>query len=313
MFGIGKTGSGDNLRSRFPLSLPPNLSEALSVAERAEAVVLCLGLSADIEGEQGDAGNSEAAGDKTSLALTGLQQQLLETITALGKPTVLVLIAGSALDVRWAHDHVGAIVDAWYPGEEGGTAIAEVLFGDVSPGGRLPVTFPRSTEDVPEFTSYDMTGRTYRFIDKEPLYPFGYGLSYSDFAYSQLELSASRSDLSVPIQLSVTVTNSGKRAADEVVQIYVKDVEASTRVPHHSLRGFERVHLEARESRRMGFELTARDLSLIDDQGRRILEPGRFRLFVGGNQPDARSVALTGNAPLFADFELTGAARQLPY
>ena len=168
-----------------------NLSEAVSIAQRADAVVLCLGLSADIEGEQGDAGNSEAAGDKLDLRLTGLQQPLLEAIVALGKPTVLVVLAGSAMDLRWAHDNVGAIVQAWYPGEEGGTALAEVLFGDVSPAGRLPITVPRTIDDVPPFASYAMAGRTYRYLDpaKPPLYPFGYGLSYTRFAYRDIAAS----------------------------------------------------------------------------------------------------------------------------
>src|SRR6185503_9763246 len=141
-----------------------NLSEAVSVAQRADVVVLCLGLDADIEGEQGDASNSEAGGDKKDLRLTGLQNRLLEAIVALGKPTVLVVLAGSPLDLGWAHDHVGAILQAWYPGEEGATAIADILFGNESPSGRLPVTFPRRIEDVPEFTNYAMKGRTYRYL-----------------------------------------------------------------------------------------------------------------------------------------------------
>ena len=162
-----------------------NLSEAVSVAARADVVVLCLGLSADIEGEQGDAGNSEAAGDKIDLKLPGLQQRLMEMIVALGKPTVLCVLAGSALDLTWAQDHVPAIVYAWYPGGEGGGALADVLFGDASPAGRLPITFPRSMDDVPYFGSYAMKGRTYRYAEKTPLYPFGYGLSYTRFAYSR--------------------------------------------------------------------------------------------------------------------------------
>ena len=156
-----------------------NLSEAVSVASRADVVVLCLGLSADIEGEQGDASNSEAAGDKIDLQLPGLQQRLMEMIVALGKPTVLVVLAGSALDLTWAQEHVPAIVYAWYPGGEGGAALADVLFGDVSPAGRLPITFPRSMDDIPDFGSYAMKGRTYRYAEKTPLYPFGYGLSYT--------------------------------------------------------------------------------------------------------------------------------------
>ena len=169
-----------------------NLSEAVSVAARADVVVLCLGLSAEIEGEQGDASNSEAAGDKVDLKLPGLQQRMMEMIVALGKPTVLCVLAGSALDLTWAQDHVPAIVYAWYPGGEGGAALADVLFGDVSPAGRLPITFPRSLDDVPDFKSYAMKGRTYRYAEKTPLYPFGYGLSYTRFAYRDVAVSSAR-------------------------------------------------------------------------------------------------------------------------
>src|SRR5262249_431664 len=148
------------------------------------------GLSADIEGEQGDVSNSDAAGDKTTLGLLGLQQQLLEQVVAVGKPTVLVLLAGSALAVGWAQEHATSILEAWYPGQEGGTAIADVLFGKYNPGGRLPITFPRALEDLPAFTDYSMKGRTYRYLVKEPLYPFGYGLSYTSFQYRNLALSS---------------------------------------------------------------------------------------------------------------------------
>jgi beta-glucosidase len=290
------------------LSRAGNLSEAVSVASRADVVVLCLGLSADIEGEQGDAGNSEAAGDKLDLKLPGLQQRLMEMIVALGKPTVLCVLAGSALDLTWANANVPAILYAWYPGEEGGSALAELLFGDASPAGRLPITFPRSMDDVPAFTSYAMKGRTYRYLEREPLYPFGYGLSYTKFAYRDIAVSAppgKASDAGAPIaRVTAVVENVGSRAGDEVVQLYVKDLEASCAVPHHDLRGFQRIHLAPGESRTLSFELTRRDLSLIDDRGRRVLEPGRFRVTIGGSQPDARSAALTGQAPLAIELDV---------
>ncbi len=285
-----------------------NLSEAVSVASRADVVVLCLGLSADIEGEQGDAGNSEAAGDKIDLKLPGLQQRLMEMIVALGKPTVLCVLAGSALDLTWAHDNVPAILYAWYPGQEGGTALAELLFGDASPAGRLPITFPRSIDDVPAFTSYAMKGRTYRYLEREPLYPFGYGLSYTKFAYRDIAVSlpaSKASDIRPPLaRVTAVVENVGKRAGEEVVQLYVKDLEASCAVPHHDLRGFQRIHLAPGESRKLTFELAARDLSVIDDSGSRVLEPGRFRVTIGGSQPDARSAALTGQPPLAIEFDI---------
>jgi beta-glucosidase len=285
------------------------------LARRADLSVLVLGLNAQIEGEQGDAGNSEAAGDKVNLELTGLQQQLLEAVVAVGKPVVVVLVAGSALAVNFAEKHASAIVQAWYPGEEGGSALADVLFGDVSPAGRLPVTFPRSLADVPPFEDYAMRGRTYRYLEAEPLFPFGFGLSYARFVYSQLQLSAIEAPCSpdLLVKVSVTVTNAGTRASDEVVQLYVKDLESSVPVPHHELRGIERLHLAAGAAQRITFELTAKSLSLIDDTGSRQLEPGTFRLFIGGSQPDSRSVALVGTAPLSADLVVTGAALRLPY
>jgi beta-glucosidase len=290
-----------------------NLSEALSMAERADAVVMCLGLSADIEGEQGDAGNSEAAGDKVDLRLTGLQNRLLEAVVAVGKPTVLVLISGSPLDLTWAHAHVGAIVQSFYPGEQGGAAIADVLFGDYSPAGRLPVTFPRSVADLPPFTDYAMKGRTYRYLEHEPLYPFGYGLSYTTFRYSEITLSKARVAAGESVVVSAVVENTGSRFGDEVVQLYVEDVEASCVVPRRELRGFQRVALKPREVRRVAFSLSPRDLSLINNAGQRVLEPGLFRLSLGGSQPDARSVELTGARPLVAELEVVGERLPLDY
>ncbi len=290
-----------------------NLPEAVSVAMRAEAVVLVLGLSAAIEGEEGDIGNSDAGGDRAGISLTGLQQPLLEQIVALGKPTVLVVIAGSALDLSWAAEHVGAIVEAWYPGETAGLAIADVLFGDVNPGGRLPITFPTSLADVPAFEDYAMKGRTYRYAEREALYPFGFGLSYTRFEYGELSLSSERILTEQSVTVGVTVKNAGTRPGDEVVQLYVKDLEASCDVPVHSLRGFSRVTLAVGESRRVEFQLSPRDFSLIADDGRRVLEPGRFRVSVGGSQPDARSVRLLGVAPLSVELEVVGETTELPY
>ncbi len=283
-----------------------NVSEALSMAERSDAVVLCLGLSADIEGEQGDAGNSEAAGDKLDLGLTGLQNALLEAVVGVGKPTVVVVLSGSPVDLVWADQHVGAIVQAFYPGQAGGLALADVIFGDFNPAGRLPVTFPRSIADVPPFDDYAMRGRTYRYLAKEPLYPFGFGLSYTRFRYSALTVSPQPVAAGEGVDVSATVENIGQRPGDEVVQLYVKSLGSSCVSPHHDLRGFDRVTLAAGESRRVAFHLTARDLSQVDDRGRRRVEPGRFRITVGGSQPDARSVQLLGVAPLAAEIELVG-------
>lgn len=290
-----------------------NLSEAISMAQRADVTVLCLGLSAELEGEQDDIGATDTGGDKSDLKLTGLQQRLMEEIVALGKPVVLVVMAGSPMDVSWAQDHVGAIVDIWYPGPFGGTALADVLFGKVSPAGRLPVTFPRSIADVPSFTSYDMSGRTYRFSSKTPLYPFGFGLSYTSFTYDNLRPSSAAISPNSPIELSVLVTNSGHFDSDEVVQVYVEQLAGAQDGPLRELRGFERIHLAAGESRQVMFTLSAKDVSIVDESGKRRLSPGTFRIHVGGSQPDARSVELVGQAPLNVDVRYDGASVELPY
>ena len=289
------------------------ISEALSMASRADVTVLCLGLSAEIEGEQGDVSNSEAAGDKTNLDLPGLQQALLEEVVALGKPTVLVLLAGSPLSINWADEHVRAIVQAWYPGQATGSALADVLFGDYSPGGRLPVTFPRSLADVPEFTDYRMQGRSYRYSEKEPLYPYGYGLSYTRFAYREIEANKLELANGDEVVVSATVQNVGERGGDEVVQLYVKALDAPFVVPVHELRGFSRLPIEAGQAQRVSFTLTTRDLSLIDEGGKRVYQPGRYRIFIGGSQPDERSGDLIGEDPLEIDIQLTGSRDELPY
>jgi beta-glucosidase len=288
-------------------------SEALSMASRADVTVLCLGLSAEIEGEQGDVSNSEAAGDKTSLDLPGLQQELLEAVVALGKPTVLVLLAGSALSINWADEHVRAIVQAWYPGQATGRALADVLFGDHSPGGRLPITFPRSLADVPEFTDYRMKGRTYRYAETEPLYPFGYGLSYTRFEYSNIHADKQKLGSGDEVVISAEVGNVGERSGDEVVQLYVKALDAPFVVPLHELRGFVRIPLEPGQAQRISFTLTTRDLSLIDESGKRVFLPGRVRVYMGGSQPDERSGDLIGEDPLSLELELTGSRVELPY
>ena len=198
-------------------------SEAMSAAQRADVVVMCLGLTADLEGEEGAAAASSAGGDKVSLDLPGMQEELLKAVCSVGKPVVLVLFSGSPVSINWAQENVPAILQAWYPGEEGGTAIADVLFGDYNPGGRLPVTFVKSLEQVPSFTDYSMKGRTYRYMEEEPLYPFGYGLSFTTFEYSNLKLSQEVIDAGESISVSVDVKNTGQIAGDEAVQLYIKD------------------------------------------------------------------------------------------
>lgn len=271
--------------------------QAVEAARKADAIVMVLGLSARLEGEEMPVDVAGfKGGDRIEIGLPAPQEELLERIHALGKPIVLVLTSGSALAVSWAADNIPAIVNAWYPGEEGGTAVADVLFGDYNPAGRLPVTFYRSVDDLPPFEDYRMEGRTYRYFSGEPLYPFGYGLSYTHFAYSNLRLSAETitlgetvpADADTPvITIGVDVQNTGQRAGDEVVQLYISDLAASVPVPFRQLAEFKRVHLTPGETKTVTFAVASRQLSLIADAGRRIVEPGTFEVAVGGRQPGA--------------------------
>jgi beta-glucosidase len=241
-------------------------------------------------------------GDRTDIGLPAPQQALLEHLASSGKPLIVVLMSGSAVALNWAQEHADAIVAAWYPGEEGGKAIARVLAGDDNPGGRLPVTFYRSTNDLPPFVSYGMQGRTYRYFTGAPLYPFGFGLSYTHFSYAQPVLSASQLKAGETLQASVTVRNDGKRDGDEVVQLYL-DAPDQPLAPQHALIGFQRVHLAAGASRRISFELTPRQLSSVDAAGQRAVEAGHYRLFLGGGQPGnsdgvAAAFTITGDEAL---------------
>jgi len=240
-------------------------SEAVAVARRADVVVLCLGLTARLEGEEMRvAVPGFSGGDRTSLDLPAPQEHLLERIAALGKPTVLVLLSGSAVAVTWAQEHVPAILEAWYPGQAGGTAIADVLFGTYNPGGRLPVTFYRDVADLPPFDDYRMAGRTYRFFEGAPLYPFGYGLSYTTFRYDRLRISSDTLRGGDTVNVSVDITNTGARGGDEVVQLYVRYPGSRVARPKRDLRGFRRVTLQPTETRTVTFPLAASALRYWD-------------------------------------------------
>ena len=287
------------------LALPGDrLAEAVSVAKQADVVVLCLGLDPSIEGEEGDASNEYGAGDKNHLRLPGLQQKLLEKVVAVGKPTILVLASGSALAVNFAQEHCNAVVQSWYPGALGGRAVAELLFGQYSPSGRLPVTFYKSEDDLPAFTDYAMEGRTYRYLHAIPLYPFGYGLSYAKFTCENLQLSAEGIASGDSIDATVTVRNDSDILAATPVLFFLRDEEASTRVPHFSLCAFERIELEPGQSRQVSVRIAPRAMELVTEEGERVIEPGEFTLFAGLTAPDDRSAELTGMRPLSARFEV---------
>ena len=287
--------------------------EAIAAAERSDVVVMCLGLDASIEGEEGDASNEYAGGDKSHLNLPGLQQELLEAVYATGKPVVLVLLTGSAMAVSWADDKVPAIIQAWYPGAEGGRAVASLIFGDYSPSGRLPVTFYRSTEELPDFHDYAMKNRTYRYMKNEPLYPFGYGLSYTSFGYGPAKASNNSIKAGDSVSFSISVKNTGRMDSLETVQLYLRDVEASVEVPKWQLKGVRKVFLRSGAETEVCFTLDARAMALINDAGKAVLEPGLFEVFIGGSQPDARSEKLTGTKVSKGSFEVTGKAVELKY
>jgi beta-glucosidase len=266
--------------------------DAVAAAKQADVVVFVGGLSARIEGEEMKIkADGFSGGDRTSLDLPAPQEQLLEKVQAIGKPVVLVLENGSALSVNWAQKNVAAIVEAWYPGGQGGQAVAELLAGDFSPAGRLPVTFYRSVSQLPPFDDYAMKGRTYRYFDGPVLYPFGYGLSYTTFAYSGATVSATKVKAGNPVKAGVTVKNTGARDSDEVVELYVAKPGDSA---HPVLAGFSRVHLKAGASQKVSFDLDARRLSQVDAKGVRHVEPGRYVLSLGGGQPAyAKTVSAT--------------------
>jgi beta-glucosidase len=279
-------------------------AEAITAAEISDVVVMCLGLDASIEGEEGDAGNEYASGDKFDLNLPGLQQELLEKVYAVGKPVILVLLSGSALAVTWADEKLPAILQAWYPGAQGGKAVASLLFGEYSPSGRLPVTFYKTTEELPDFSDYSMENRTYRYMVNEALYPFGFGLSYTRFEYSNLSLSGNRIKSGDSLTCSVTVKNTGSRHSKEAVQLYLKDVETSVEAPNWQLKGLKKVALESGEEKELSFEILPEDMMLVNYEGESILEAGCFEIYVGGSQPDARSISLTGNQVLKGTFDV---------
>jgi len=288
-------------------------AEAVAAAEMADVVVMCLGLDETIEGEEGVAAQDFSSGDKHNLDLPGLQQELLEAVYRTGKPIILVILAGSALALTWADEHIPAIIMGWYPGAEGGKAIASLIFGEYSPSGKLPVTFYRTVEELPDFRDYSMKNRTYRYMENEALYPFGYGLSYTRFEYGNIKVEKDTIQSGENFNCSVKVRNAGNVESIETVQLYLKDVEASVVVPRWQLAGIRRVNLAPGEEKEVSFTITPRQMALINDEGKCILEPGVFEVYIGGSQPDSRSEALTGTKVQKAVFNVTGEPAELEY
>jgi len=264
---------------------PDLISQAVSASKEADAVILVLGLSQRLEGEEMAIKiDGFSGGDRTNLNLPAAQEKLLDAVAATGKPVIVVLTSGGALAINKAQDKAAAIILAGYGGQQGGNAVADVLFGDYNPAGRLPVTYYKSIDQIPAFENYDMKGKTYRFFTQEPLYPFGYGLSYTSFTYSNLQIPV-KAVAGTDITVTATVTNSGKYAGDEVVQLYITDEKASTPRPIRQLEGFQRISLKPGESKVVQFVLKSRQLSIINNKDKRVIEPGYFTLTVGGKQP----------------------------
>ncbi len=295
--GSAGPGSAELIWSKYD---PKPSREAIDAAGKADVVVAVLGITSELEGEEMPVNEPGfKGGDRTSLDLPKPEEDLLEAVTAAGKPVVLVLSNGSALSVNWPKDHVNAILEAWYPGEEGGAAIAETLSGKNNPAGRLPVTFYTGIDQLPSFEDYAMKGRTYRYFEGTPLYPFGYGLSYTKFSYGGLRVPSEPIAAGNPLPLDVTVTNSGPPDGDEVVQVYLTFPNAPG-APLRALRGFKRVRLKSGESQSVHFELTDRDLSMVTEAGEPVIAEGQYSVSVGGGQPN------TGAPCVTSPFRITG-------
>jgi len=277
-------------------------AEAVAAAQAADAIVVFAGLSPSLEGEEMPVRlPGFAGGDRTAIDLPATQEDLLKELAATGKPLIVVLQNGSALAVRWSKEHAGAIVEAWYPGEAGGTAIAETLAGDYNPAGRLPLTFYANLDQLPAFDNYNMQGRTYRYFAGEPLFRFGDGLSYTTFAYSDASVMAPTVQAGSPVEFQAQVKNTGHSAGDEVAEVYLVQPKGDG-TPLRELAGFQRLHLAPGESRKVTFTLSPRSLSQVDAQGKHVILPGHYRVFVGGSQPtgDGNGIAFNviGHAEL---------------
>ena len=267
---------------------------AVAAAKTADVVVAVVGITSHLEGEEMPIDvPGFLGGDRTSLDLPKPEEDLVQAVAATGKPLVVVLMNGSALGVNWEKEHANAILEAWYSGEEGGAAIAETLSGKNNPAGRLPVTFYKDVHQLPHFEDYSMKGRTYRYFEGEPLWPFGYGLSYTTFSYSNLILPDAAINAGDPLDTSVTVTNTGKVAGDEVVELYLKSPELSG-APIRALRGFQRVHLDPGASQKVEFHLKARDLSMVTDLGDIVVAEGQYTVSIGGGQPKTNAPSVEG-------------------
>ena len=278
------------------------VKEAVAVAKNSDVVVLCLGLDETLEGEEGDTGNSYASGDKIDLLLPEVQRELMEAVVAVGKPVVLLNMTGSAMDLRYAQENIESIMQVWYPGARGGKVIAQMLFGEISPSGKLPITFYNDTKELPEFEDYSMKGRTYRYMESAPLYPFGYGLTYGNINLEAVcvDNNTVNNDSIVNIGeakdfgVEVTLKNTTDIVQQEVVQVYIKAVDSELTAPNGKLCGFARVEVEPGTQKKVTLPITKDAFTVVDEEGNRIIEGKNFKVSVGFGQADARTKELTG-------------------
>ena len=277
------------------------LSEVQAMADMADLVIVVTGMDETIEGEE--IADKGLAGDKANLYLPLCQRRLVENLCLRKTPVVIVNLSGSSIDFAEGNEGAAAIIQAWYPGAMGGKAVADLLFGEYSPSGRLPVTFYKNENHLPDFCDYRMQGRTYKYLEEEPLYPFGYGLSYTRFGYSGLRADGEVKAGS-PVRASVEVANEGAMDSGTVVEFYLKDVEASVATPKYRLCGFRHIFLKAGERRKVEVEIPAEMFAIVTEEGERVYEPGDFVLYAGGSQPDAYSEALTGTGCCSVDLSM---------
>lgn len=282
-----------------PLALAGDrLAEAVTVAECSDVVILCLGLDETLEGEEGDEHNNYTSGDKQDLQLPKVQRELMEVIAKTGKPVVLCLMAGSDIDLSFASGHFDAIMQLWYPGAQGGHAAAKLLFGEVSPSGKLPVTFYESLDDLPGFEDYSMKGRTYRYLEGKAQYPFGFGLTYGDVRVTEAQIRSGENGPQSGISMVVTAENKGVADTEDVVQVYVKCLDSVHAARNPSLCAFRRIHMAAGEKQSFTIPLPAQEFTVVDEAGRRKVDGKRFVFYVGCSQPDEKSRELTGISPV---------------
>jgi len=288
---------------------PDRLSEAVAVAENSDVVIVCVGLDESLEGEEGDTGNSAASGDKADLLLPAPQRRLIEAVVQVGKPVVLINMTGSAMDLRYAQEHCGAVVQAWYPGAGGGRAVADILFGAISPSGKLPVTFYNDASELPDFKDYSMKGRTYRYFEGKPLYPFGYGLTYGDVVLESVDYAGrtftagehgaehrmgEESGLGDMFTVEALAKNRGSVDTNEVVQVYIRALDSPYAAPAAKLCGFQRVFLKAGGEKKLSVSMDRDAFTVVNDRGERVSGGSRFELSLGFGQPDERTRELTG-------------------